>query len=92
MPRGSEGSVQYRIIKNNYENSHISYGDVLIWGDLRDYSDVDAIYKWIVTACDGLFIRSCSVKVDVEFDKSYLIYDYYDEVQRKTLIKMMTIE
>jgi len=74
VPCGSEGSIQYRIEHTGSPYS-LSWGLVSIWGDLRDYNDATAIYEWIKKACDGLMIRSCAVKVDVEGGNSYIIHD-----------------
>jgi hypothetical protein len=43
LPRGSEGSLQYRVIEYF---TGIPWVVVPIWGDLRDYSDVEAIRGW----------------------------------------------
>lgn len=49
VPIGSEGSIQYCVditaVDNEYGGS-LSRGHISIWGDLRDYDDVDAIKEW----------------------------------------------
>ena len=74
VPCGSEGSVQYRIVRTGDESS-LSWGVIYIWGDLRDYSDQQAIHDWLKSACREKMIRSCVVKIDVEYHGSYIIYD-----------------
>jgi hypothetical protein len=74
VPCGSEGSVQYRIEQTGDDNS-LAWGLIYIWGDLRDYDNVQEIYDWINRACQGLMIRSCSVKVDIEGKNSFIIYE-----------------
>jgi len=84
IPIGSEGSIQYRIQQTG-DKSSASWGVVYIWGDLRDYEDVSEIYEWLKRACDGLWIRSCCVKVDVEYQASYLISDGKDGLRLQRL-------
>lgn len=69
-PAGSEGSVQYRVIKTA-RMRQMSWGAVLIWGDLRDYDDWQALREWIVEACRillerGIAIRNVAVEIQVE--------------------------
>jgi len=51
LPLGSEGSLQYSILRNrdNEDGHSLSWGYVSIWGDLRDYGaeDVPRIEKWL---------------------------------------------
>ena len=89
-PLGSEGSIQYGVVRTGDEGS-MSWGLIYIWGDLRDYYEFDKIYFWIKEACKDLYIRSCSVKVDVEGAGTYFIYDEYDLVNYKTEILLKEI-
>ena len=85
VPYGSEGSVQYDVVQTGGEDENsvnIAWGLVYIHADLRDFSNANAIYDWIMGALhkladnkQGFSVRSCCVKVDVEFQKSYLIHD-----------------
>lgn len=88
VPCGSEGSLQYKIDDNGGEYS-ITWGIVYIWGDLRHYSNPQAIYEWIKKACSNFMIRSCSVKIDVEYGDKYLVTDVYDG--NKTTIELIKI-
>lgn len=73
VPCGSEGSVQYEIVKTRKNNS-LSWGLVYIHGDLRDYDNPHEILKWLQRACRGTFIvRGCAVKVAVEGVSSWMI-------------------
>lgn len=74
VPCGSEGSVQYCIERTGDEHS-MSWGVVYIWGDLRDYDSQQKIYDWLRMACAGKMIRSCAVKIDVEYQDNYIVYD-----------------
>lgn len=82
IPKGSEGSVQYNILKTG-SGSSLSWGLITIWGDLRDYDDPEEIFKWIKESCNSLdfWIRSCCVEVNVNHSKQYLIHkDKTDEI------------
>lgn len=46
VPKGSEGSIQYEVFLTNEEN-HLARVAVAIWGDLRDFEDVDAVEAWV---------------------------------------------
>ena len=76
-PCGSEGSVQYRIVHTGDESA-VAWGVVYIWGDLRDYKNVKEIYEWVKKACSTLWVRSCAVKIEVEYEGDYLITDVYE--------------
>jgi hypothetical protein len=56
IPCGSEGSVQYYITERE-DTSLISSGEIVIYGDLRSYDDVDYVVKWFKSACDKLWVR-----------------------------------
>jgi hypothetical protein len=88
VPTGSEGSVQYRIDDNSGEYS-LTWGVIYFWGDLRDYDDYNEIYKWIKKSCEHLMIRSCSIKIDVEYKGKYLITDIFDG--NKTEIELIDL-
>lgn len=46
LPCGSEGSLNYEFLPH-FNNQCINFGQVFIWGDLRDYSDLTAIEEWV---------------------------------------------
>lgn len=71
VPKGSEGSVQYEVFLTN-ESNHLARVVVAIWGDLRDFEDVDAVEAWVKKVGvsdikrDGLGVRSGIVYVQPE--------------------------
>ncbi len=73
IPCGSEGSLQF---------SRVEYGTGLpwlavhIWGDLRDYSDVDEIITYLNRICNKMMIRDGIGIIEVEGDKT--VYVHYD--------------
>ena len=83
VPYGSEGSVQYQIERTG-SNNELAWGVVFIWGDLRNYSGANEIYDWLVNACKDLMIRSCIVKIDIEYVSSWIVYDKWNDEKNKT--------
>lgn len=67
-PFGSEGGIKYSIWENPKHN-HIAAYTVSIWGDLRDYQNVDEIKQWFnkVLYNSNLIIRDAVLSVDVEY-------------------------
>lgn len=65
MPFGSEGSL-HKSVWTNPDESHMAAYVITVFGDLRDYDDVDAIKKWFIDSCRKCSIRQavCDVKVD----------------------------
>ena len=88
VPCGSEGSLRYKVERTGNSNE-LAWGTVSIWGDLRDYDNFTAIYEWIKEACKTYMIRSCMVKIDVEYQGSYIVTDTFDG--DKTTIEIMEI-
>ncbi len=57
VPRGSEGSLQYRVFRNSdRDDNALSWGYVSIWGDLRDVGDEDVpgIVDWFQKSLEKL--------------------------------------
>ena len=48
LPMGSEGSIEYKVIQNTDEDSLARF-DILIYGDLRDYDDLEEIKNWFIS-------------------------------------------
>lgn len=64
VPCGSEGSLQYHI--HEYDKG-LPWAVVVIWGDLRDYSDVKAISNWFENVCIGWpLIRQAILEIEVD--------------------------
>ncbi len=77
-PSGSEGSIQYDIVKTGNKHS-LSWGHIVIWGDLRDFDDPNEIYDWLgnslVTIHEGgISIRDIIVSIVVEHSNQYIIF------------------
>ena len=88
IPCGSEGSLKYKWLRNDHRSA-TNIGQILIWGDLRDYSNVDAIETWLSEIVDNLakhnfYIRDGIASVDVEFnDDNRFIFSYNGLAWRK---------
>jgi len=83
LPLGSEGSLQWRFVVTQDSPNSLSYGLIYIWGDLRDYDDVDEVYTWLSNFHEqlvfdmGIIIRNAVVHVNVEFNNDYDYVIYY---------------
>jgi hypothetical protein len=79
IPTGSEGPLEYDIVRTRTDNE-VCFGYIAVYGDLRDYENVDEIYDWFDSlrkelSNNQIDIRSLCVKIDVEFKDSYIIFD-----------------
>jgi hypothetical protein len=74
LPCGSEGSIDYKIIKNP-DGSCMAAMVVVFFGDLRDYDNADEILNYFERVTKGKMIRSGVLEIDVE-SKDTLIYRY----------------
>lgn len=65
LPCGSEGSLQYEIIK---AGDGLVLWTIPVWGDLRDYDNVNEIKEWfnVITQESDLMIRSAIIEICVE--------------------------
>jgi len=77
IPCGSEGSLEYKIVKTGTENS-LACRAVIITGDLRDYDDANEILQYFDRITKGKMIRSGILEIDIEGQK-LLIYRYSED-------------
>jgi hypothetical protein len=90
LPCGSEGSLEYKLIKTGTENA-LACRAVIFYGDLRDYSDVDEILAYFESITSGKMIRSGILEIAVEyqdvmiyrFNTSDKKWEFVDEVTEK---------
>lgn len=90
IPCGSEGSLKYKWLRNEH-TSAINIGQILIWGDLRDYSNVDEIEKWLTEIVanlekNHLYLRDGVVSVDAESNDDRFIFSFSGKVWDKISI------
>lgn len=65
VPCGSEGSLQTSLWENPNRNHMMAY-TASIWGDLRDYDDVQEIKEYFERICKDRVVRSGVVGINVE--------------------------
>ena len=92
MPCGSEGSIRYKIIKND-EESRLNKCQIALWGDLRDY-DSDRIKKefkiWLESVKnklnkEGFLIRQLILTAECEdgLITNYKLNEYNGKILEK---------
>ena len=60
MPFGSEGGLTKLIWENPNKNTLPTY-TITIFGDLRDYDQLDEILEWFKKVCDRFHIRQACI-------------------------------
>ena len=63
LPFGSEGSLHMSVWENPKVN-HLAAYTVSVFGDLRDYSDIEKIMNWFDEKCKLVRIRQAVITVD----------------------------
>ncbi len=76
LPCGSEGSIEYSIVKTGSENS-LACMAVIFTGDLRDYDDADEILEYFKRITNGKMVRSGILEIEIEY-KGGIIYQFYN--------------
>ena len=78
-PTGSEGGIQYDVWENPKKYIAASHS-VSIFGDLRDYNNVEEIIEWFNKICKAFVIRDAVLNIEVEYIKTVtLVYDGEDK-------------
>ena len=78
-PSGSEGPVRVEPLMTREPGSNtVNWGQVLVWGDLRDYDDVEALVYWFTQSCQRMFdrklmIRDALLRIRVEYARSLIV-------------------
>ena len=88
VPMGSEDSLQHQLWTNPREGNAARY-TAMIWGDLRDYNDVDEIVAYFNRIVKGQRIRQACFEVDVT-ECPTMIFQYNQS--SKVFQKMTTKE
>lgn len=81
MPCGSEGSLQKVVWVNPKKNCLAAY-TVGIFGDLRDWYNIDAIIEWfkkIVTNDDLLWVRNAVITITNGIESKTWAYNFGEE-------------
>ncbi len=87
VPFGSEGSIQYDVAQTGSQSS-LSWGHIVIWGDLRDFDDPNQIYDWLSDSLatineDGIGFRDVAISIGVEYEKNYIIFLHDDGTEQR---------
>lgn len=79
LPIGREGSIQYNIWTNP-DPCYITAYNVAIFGDIRDYDNIQEIKGWFNDVCNQLDIRDAVLSVEsTVMDKVIFSYIQNDE-------------
>lgn len=77
VPCGSEGSIQYHL--HEYDTG-LPWMAVLIWGDLRDYEDMQAIADWFLKVCHAWpLVRQGVIEIQCGMESRVVKFNYEDE-------------
>ena len=74
LPCGSEGSIEYRIIKNEIPDC-LATMVVVFYGDLRDYDDIEEVLSYFIRITNGRFIRSGILEIVVGDETQVFKYE-----------------
>ena len=73
LPKGSEGSLKYELIENPDKGTVAAYV-LVVYGDLRDYDNIDEIELWFRKgACSFSLLRQAVCTVEVEDRETFVI-------------------
>jgi len=75
IPCGSEGSLKYNIWYGKGEGN-VADCTVSIFGDLRDYDNVEEILNYFTNITKGKSVRSGILEIDLPHKYDYQIYKY----------------
>jgi len=79
IPSGSEGPLEYHY---NIVDTGMVLATLMIYGDLRDYEDIDEIMSWIKGITEDIIVRSGIMEIEVEYKKPIvLVYRGQDWVK-----------
>lgn len=68
IPCGSEGSLKYFTYRESGIGMRLWVS--MIWGDLRDYNDKEAILEYFRKITEGRLIRSGILEINVEYQST----------------------
>lgn len=65
VPCGTDGSLHYEIMERRRRDLSIEYV-IPIYGDLKDYTDVDEVENWFRGVCEYLPVRQATLIVEAD--------------------------
>lgn len=89
VPMGSEGSLEYKIISHG-DISSIVKAEIAVFGDLRDYEEIDYVENWIRKIIDQdlhkhLWVRDLAIHAYIEAGRSVFFF-CADDLLKKVVI------
>lgn len=80
MPCGSEGTLQ-KVVWTNPKEHYVAAYTVSIFGDLRDWYDVNAIVEWFkkIVTNDDLNVRNAVITVTNGYETKTWAYNFGEE-------------
>jgi hypothetical protein len=95
IPSGTEGPAHWRFMRIESEYSPV-FGNIVFWGDLRDYDDAVEIQEWLhdiikTLESGGLGVRGFAGSIEVEGAGLYAMYMTRNE-QNETVMRSQWIE
>lgn len=85
VPCGSEGSLQYKLIELSGEG--LVRFVAVIWGDLRDYNDVEVIEEYLKRITKSQLIRSGIAEIVVERGKTRVLRYNQEKEDWETILE-----
>ena len=88
LPKGTEGPLNYRIIKTNTDPSDVVWGFVSVFGDLRDFEDAYKLDSWIKNFGKSLNINICEVRdlcIKVYTERKELVISTVNQAENRAL-------
>lgn len=88
-PYGSEGGIQYSIWENPDKACMAKYS-VSIFGDLRDFYDIDKIKEWFCDVLQAVWVRDAVLSINCDICSQKVIITQNDEV-KKPVVFLLTV-
>jgi len=88
LPKGTEGPLNYRIIKTNTDPNNVVWGFVSVFGDLRDFEDAYGLNNWIENFGKSLNINICEVRdlcIKVYTERKELVISTVNQAENRAL-------
>lgn len=86
LPTGSEGSLEYSLWENPDPNCLAKY-TLSVFGDLRDFVNVNRIKRWFEETCVRIeFLRQAVCTIHLEHDKITTLTYSYDSRKASAVI------
>ena len=88
LPKGTEGPLNYRIVKTNTDPNSVVWGFVSVFGDLRDFENAYKFDSWIKNFGKSLNINICEVRdlcIKVYTERKELVISTVNQAENRAL-------